>query len=422
MENGKILAIAVISMLFIPGLLGINEEDIQQNKAFPQSLDDTEPPEIENVVATPCSQWEGGKVKISCKVTDNVSVAKVKVIIEYPDSSTCNMTMKKDYTNEYYYSTFYYMVGTYHYYIWANDTSGNSNNSAIYTFEIKKDTYPPDTDCQLSGTISNNSWYVSDVTITLTVSDIGTGVKYTMYMLDDCCWKTYSAPFKVTDDGHHVVYYYSVDNVGNHESLECSHFKIDKKPPTTSSNLSGILGGKDWYITNVTVILTSVDETSGINQTMYRVDCCEWKTYSEPFKVTENGDHTVCYYSIDEAGNKEQEKSVEFKIDKKSPIVSIIRPKIGYLYRWDKEIRPTFTGNTVIIGGITVEATGTNHESGMSKVEFYIDNIFQYEDKEWPYSWLWDYLSFGTHVIKVVAYDNAGNTAMDEMTVKIFNI
>ena len=422
MENGKILAIAVISMFFIPCLLGINEEGIQQNKPFPQSLDDTIPPEIENVRADPCLQWEGGEVKISCKVTDNVSVANVKVIINYPDGDSCNMTMEKKDCNEYYYSTFYYMVGTYNYYIWAIDTSGNWNTSAIYAFEIMKDTYPPDTDCQLSGTIGNNSWYVSDIIVTLTASDIGTGVKYTMYMVDDDCWKAYYNPFKVTDDGHHVVYYYSVDDAGNQEIVECSHFKIDKKSPTTSSELSGIPGGEDWYMSNVTATLTGVDETSGINRTMYRIDWGEWHIYSEPFEVTENGHHVICYYSIDNAGNEEQWELVDFKIDKKSPMVIIEKPKKGYLYFEDREIMQTLLGNTIIIGRIAIEVHAMNHESGMSKVEFYIDNIFQYEDKEWPYSWLWDYLSFGTHVIKVVAYDIAGNTVMDEMTIKILNI
>lgn len=43
-------------------------------------------------------------------------------------------------------------------------------------------------------------------------------------------------------------------------------------------------------------------------------------------------------------------------------------------------------------------------------------------DAESPYEWIWDERTFGTHEIKVVAYDNEGNTAVDSQEVWIFNV
>ena len=37
--------------------------------------------------------------------------------------------------------------------------------------------------------------------------------------------------------------------------------------------------------------------------------------YTEPFNVTEDGEYTLYYYSVDLAGNTETTKEVDFKID-----------------------------------------------------------------------------------------------------------
>jgi len=90
------------------------------------------PPEITNVTDYPDPQLTGGYVNISCDASDNVEVDVVKVNITYPNSETVNETMG----GSYFYNTTYALSGTYSYYIWANDTNGNENVSAVYTFNI----------------------------------------------------------------------------------------------------------------------------------------------------------------------------------------------------------------------------------------------------------------------------------------------
>ncbi|HID24949.1 MAG TPA: hypothetical protein EYP23_00570 [Thermoplasmata archaeon] len=68
---------------------------------------------------------------------------------------------------------------------------------------------------------------------------------------------------------------------------------------------------------------------------------------------------------------------------------------------------------TIVFGSIDVEVNA----SGMEGVDFYIDGVFKATDTMEPYVWTWDEKTFGKHTIKVVAYDNAGNHASDEVTV-----
>ena len=103
------------------------------------------------------------------------------------------------------------------------------------------------------------------------------------------------------------------------------------------------------------------------------------------------------------------------------PIVEIANPGRGCLYIFDQEIISTIFGNTIIIGGTTVEAEAYD-EYGIEKVEFYIDDELKFVDDECPYEWLWGEKAFGTHEIQVIACDNEGNNAKDKMEVKIFNI
>ncbi len=94
-------------------------------------------PEIANVTDYPDPQYKNNFVNITCQVTDDNGVDEARINISYPDNTTQNLTMNTiigSYT--YYLNQTYSIIGTYHYYIWANDTTGNSNTSQTYTFNI----------------------------------------------------------------------------------------------------------------------------------------------------------------------------------------------------------------------------------------------------------------------------------------------
>jgi len=103
--------------------------------------------------------------------------------------------------------------------------------------------------------------------------------------------------------------------------------------------------------------------------------------------------------------------------DSESPTVKIIKPLKG-LYINDREILPL--PFTVVIGSITVE-TEASDNVGIANVSFYVDDELKNICCTSPYCWLCDEPSFFAHRLKVEARDFAGNPAIDERWVWIFN-
>lgn len=97
------------------------------------------PPSISDVIATPSTESSGGYVNITCNVTDTdtTGISSVRVNISGPVGFTnVNQSMTLSIGNKYYYNTTYTDVGTYNFYIWANDTADLWSNSSNLTFEI----------------------------------------------------------------------------------------------------------------------------------------------------------------------------------------------------------------------------------------------------------------------------------------------
>ncbi|RLE44286.1 hypothetical protein DRJ22_06085, partial [Candidatus Woesearchaeota archaeon] len=90
----------------------------------------------------------------------------------------------------------------------------------------------------------------------------------------------------------------------------------------------------------------------------------------------------------------------------------------GWEYKIHEIFRQPPFFATVIIGEIDIEADATS-ASGIEKVEFYVDDEIKEVDNSYPYNYTWDekILFRHRHVIKVIAYDYAGNKAEDEMRV-----
>jgi PKD repeat protein len=112
-------------------------------------------------------------------VTDDFAVQEVRVNITYPNTSSVNESMIG---GSFYYNTTYSQIGTYSYYIWANDTRGNSNKTSSYTFRINDPpiadfSYEPispqtsqtiyfnSTSTDSDGSIVNWTWNMDDRTI-----------------------------------------------------------------------------------------------------------------------------------------------------------------------------------------------------------------------------------------------------------------
>ena len=70
-----------------------------------------------------------------------------------------------------------------------------------------------------------------------------------------------------------------------------------------------------------------------------------------------------------------------------------------------------------------IEAKAQDEDSGIEKVEFYINGKFKTEDHTEPYTyeWRWDRPRIiHIFIVKVKVYDNGGKTSDDSMVVKKF--
>jgi len=156
-----------------------------------------------------------------------------------------------------------------------------------------------------------------------------------------------------------------IPSTGNRVSFD------DITPPVTTCTLNPPEpnGNNSWYVSDVEVTLNATDDMSGVNRTEYRINGGSIQTYTEPFNVTDEGALTVEYRSVDYAGNVEDWKSVEFKIDQ-------TKPQIG-LY-WD-------VGN--INDDLIFTADCADAISGMNYVEFYQDEELMCIDNAAPFDW-----------------------------------
>ncbi len=108
--------------------------------------------------------------------------------------------------------------------------------------------------------------------------------------------------------------------------------------------------------------------------------------------------------------------------DDKLPNVSIIEPQKG-LYLRDKKIFPRIFRPTLIIGKFTIKAEATDEDSGIDKVEFYVNGKYLGNDTTEPYTQIWEknrIRIFHIFIIKVIAYDKSGLTSIDRMIIKKF--
>jgi photosystem II stability/assembly factor-like uncharacterized protein len=119
--------------------------------------------------------------------------------------------------------------------------------------------------------------------------------------------------------------------VGEHGLIlrtDTGGYPPDTTPPETTCTVTGTMQG-DVYISNVTVILSATDNGTGVQFTTYKLDDGFWDTYVDPFEVTADRQHLLRFYSTDNAGNAEQEKTYVFTIQHPPTLTITITGGVG---------------------------------------------------------------------------------------------
>jgi len=288
----------------------------------------------------------------------------------------------------------------------------NQETIVSETFFIDKT--EPTLDVTITGGEQINGWYTVPVTVELVAGDDYSGVKEINYKIDGNFWYKYTNSFTV-GEGKHFICAFAVDNAGNANEECIREIKVDLDIPETTCFIYG-QGTNNRYYKNVEITFGYVDKGSGVKGTYYNLDNEGYKTYYQPIFIDTLGEHTIEYYSIDNIGNQEQTKTIDFKISNVNFDLEITSPTNG-LYFFGIRLLPI--QKTILIGTaeIDVEITPfTQETANIDHVDFLLDGDIQKTITEYPYTWVIDQKMTGKHTIETIAYTNINETISDEIT------
>ena len=115
-------------------------------------------------------------------------------------------------------------------------------------------------------------YYGKGLSYSLSSKDQISGVQST-YKSHDSDYVLYESTLDVTSEGENIIYYFSVDNVGNTEDTKISSFVLDLTPPVSNYTLSDVYGDNILGPT-FNIGLESSDNLSGVKGTYYTIDEC----------------------------------------------------------------------------------------------------------------------------------------------------
>ena len=266
----------------------------------------------------------------------------------------------------------------------ASDAAGNTGSATVSGINI--DTTAP----ELSGSFVAG-WHTGDVTVEWTCTDAGgSGVKGPQ-----------PADTVVEGEGAGLTATASCEDVaGNTVTKTETGIQIDRtKPTTTGAVTSGSLTN-DWYRNPVQVTLGASDNLSGVAATYYAVDGGAAQTYTAPFSVSAEGQHSISFWSVDGAGHVEVAGTpLTFQIDRTAPDTAVINP-----------ISPD--SGWFVSAGIPVafQATDNTGGSGIAATYYSIDGGAP-QTYGVPFT---AELAEGTHTITYWSVDLAGNVEMKD--------
>ncbi len=188
--------------------------------------------------------------------------------------------------------------------------------------------------------------------------------------------------------------------------------KADTMPPTlsiTSPTASSTVNG-------LVSIIASATDTSGISRVEFYVDSVLLSTdttlpYNAVWDATNlahNSSHSIMARAYDNVGNITIRNVSVTVVDVTLPVVSITSP----------------TASSTVSGVVQIDATATDN-TGVSRVEFYVDSVLLSTDTTSPYVATWDTTSLlhnSPHSILVKAYDVADNQSSQSISVTVSDV
>ncbi|MDW3192174.1 MAG: chitobiase/beta-hexosaminidase C-terminal domain-containing protein [Cytophagales bacterium] len=295
---------------------------------------------------------------------------------------------------------------------WAVDqtTKKTISPQQELVFEIYRDGNSPITEVNFSAPNAFQSedvvFYGQDLSISATAKDQLSGLKGIYYAVNGQDYTPYDAPLTYSADGDYSFKFYSLDNVGNAETPQSFDFTLDLTSPTTRYTVTGDKTSE--ILSPRTIIqLEGEDGSSGMENIYFRIDSGQDQRFRESVALTAlaEGDHTLTYYSVDNVGNKEANRTYDFYMDRTSP--EVIASVVGDQYQ--------NRGRVFISVRTKVKLEASDNKAGIKRVWYKID-----DGPEIPYKEPFELpKSKGKHIIEYYATDKVNNnfkSLFDEST------
>ncbi|MBI9055872.1 MAG: hypothetical protein JEY96_18765 [Bacteroidales bacterium] len=194
---------------------------------------------------------------------------------------------------------------------------------------------------------SANIYYFGEIIdLKFSSSDATSGVEKTYYSMNGAGYVEITDNLKLDKEVLYEIKYYSVDHVGNAESPKSIKIKIDITKPSTKLSVDTDLH-ENIISPRSKIVLEASDNNSKVKKTVFSLNGGTVYNYNTPIVISglKEGEHSITYYSTDNAGNVEAHKVYDFYLDKSAPLIV-----------------DEFIGNTFI-------ANGKEYSSGRSKVK-----------------------------------------------------
>ena len=180
------------------------------------------------------------------------------------------------------------------------------------------------------------------------------------------------------------------NEIKNNPSRFIQPLTVDDPIPIVFGNI----GQNGWHISSVFV--SFLYEPGAVKEIHYRIGDGNWNLYTVPFEVTLEGAYYISWYWIDKNDIQHNGSPIELKIDLTPPTITLEK---------------SWTSDETVI---TFEADVSDATSGVERVEFYLDDVYQETLTSPPYEWDYTKVVGESPIIVATVYDFAGHSESDD--------
>ena len=308
-------------------------------------IDRTAPATTASVPAPLPSGWHAGPVEVTLAVLDNLSGVN-QTFYSVDGGSGQPYTAPFSVSGGGAHSVRFYSIDN------AGNVEDVSQPGHEITFEI--DDVPPLLSGSRTPGANAQGWNNTPVTVNFTCVDVESGIA-------GC-----SSPVTLSGEGAgQSVTGQAADVAGNTAATTVDNINIDLTAPTTTDDVSSL-----WKNLDVLVNLAAFDALSGVAATHYALDSVA--ATGSTLTVADEGEHSLQYYSVDNAGNVETIKTAPaIRIDKTAPTIAGSKAPAANANGWhNSDVTVSFacddglSGVAICSPSQTVTADGTPSIAG----------------------------------------------------------